>query len=159
MRAATTGRTDGAFRSAEGRDIVLSIQNEREWADFCRAVLEMPALKHDPSCRNNALRAEHCALADGPVTEVLSGLEASMLEARLNPAQTACSKVHAMEDPMAHPQLTAVPMRVKGERVDVSAVPCGLALNPSVYPPEPALDADGAPLREEFSACAAGPEH
>ncbi|NBT11462.1 MAG: CoA transferase, partial [Betaproteobacteria bacterium] len=28
----------GAFTCADGRDILISIQNEREWADFCREV-------------------------------------------------------------------------------------------------------------------------
>ncbi|MDE2566883.1 MAG: CoA transferase, partial [Burkholderiales bacterium] len=34
----------GAFTCADGRDIVISIQNEREWADFCRVVLRRPEL-------------------------------------------------------------------------------------------------------------------
>jgi len=146
----------GAFRSADGRDIVLSIQNEREWADFCRVVLEMPALAQDPRCCNNALRVEHREFVDGLVAEVFSGLEASMLEARLDAAQTAYGRVNTVGDLVAHPQLTTVPMLVKGERVDVPALPWGLAWNPPVYPPAPSLDADGARLREEFSGCAAG---
>ena len=40
----------GAFTCADGRDIVISIQNEREWAEFCREVLREPALLDDPRC-------------------------------------------------------------------------------------------------------------
>jgi crotonobetainyl-CoA:carnitine CoA-transferase CaiB-like acyl-CoA transferase len=34
----------GAYTCADGRDIVISIQNEREWADFCNIVLRRPEL-------------------------------------------------------------------------------------------------------------------
>lgn len=49
----------GGFTCADGRDIVISIQNEREWADFCRAVLHDPALATDARCRSNESRVQN----------------------------------------------------------------------------------------------------
>lgn len=33
----------GTFRAADGREVLFSIQNEREWAALCRDFLEKPA--------------------------------------------------------------------------------------------------------------------
>ena len=38
----------GAFRSKDGKDILISIQSEREWKVFCAVVLEQPKLPEDP---------------------------------------------------------------------------------------------------------------
>jgi itaconate CoA-transferase len=64
----------GAFTCADGRDVVISIQNEREWADFCRHVLRQPALPEDPRCANNAARVAHRAFVDGLVSDAFAAL-------------------------------------------------------------------------------------
>lgn len=47
----------GAFTCADGRDILVSIQNEREWSDFCRLVLRRPELPEDPRCARSSRRS------------------------------------------------------------------------------------------------------
>jgi len=141
----------GAFGSSDGRAIVLSIQNEREWAAFCQMVLKMPNLPEDPRCSSNAARVEHRSFVDGLVAGVFAALPASELQARLDAAHTAYGKVNAVEDLVVHPQLSTVPMLVEGETVEVPALPWGVDWNPTVYPAAPALDADGARLRVEFA--------
>jgi hypothetical protein len=49
--------------------------------------------------------------------------EEGALEAPRNAAQTVFGKVSAVEDLVAHPQLTAVSMPVKGGRADAPALP------------------------------------
>ncbi|NBS98853.1 MAG: CoA transferase, partial [Betaproteobacteria bacterium] len=44
----------GGFTCADGRDILISIQNEREWTDFCREVLLEPDFALDSRCQTNA---------------------------------------------------------------------------------------------------------
>ena len=141
----------GAFRSAEGRDLVLSIQNEREWADFCRIVLQRPDLPQDPRCCNNAARVEHRDFVDGLVAEVFASLKALELEQRLDAAQTAYGKVNTVEDLIAHPQLRTVAMQVQANQVEIPALPWDVDWNPPAFPPAPALDADGERLRKEFA--------
>ena len=79
----------GAFTCADGRDILISIQNEREWADFCREVLQDLSMVSDPrSCDNNA-RMRNRAWVDGRVTEVFGELSSAAVIDRLTAAQTA----------------------------------------------------------------------
>lgn len=41
----------GAYRCADGKDIVFSVQNDREWVNFCAKFLKRPELIHRPVSR------------------------------------------------------------------------------------------------------------
>ncbi|MBU6271204.1 MAG: CoA transferase [Betaproteobacteria bacterium] len=142
----------GAFTCADGRDIVISIQNEREWADFCRTVLLRPDLLDDPRCAGNAARVAHRAFVDGLVAEVFGGLPSGAVLDRLVAAQTAFGSVNSVHDLITHPQLRTRQMRVQGRPVAVPASPWVVEWEGDDYPEAPALDAHGPSLREEFGA-------
>jgi len=145
----------GAFTCADGRDIVLSIQNEREWADFCRVVLQRPDLLQDPRCRDNATRVANRGFVDGTVAEVFAALPSGTVIERLGAAQTAFANVNSVHDLIEHPQLRTRPMPVQGQAVEMPAAPWSVEWEAPAFPPAPALDAQGSALRAEFSAPAA----
>jgi crotonobetainyl-CoA:carnitine CoA-transferase CaiB-like acyl-CoA transferase len=140
----------GAFTCADGRDIVISIQNEREWAAFCRLVLRRPELLDDPRCADNAARVAHRAFVDGVVGEVSGSQTSAAMVDRLIEAQTAFGNVNSVHDLVDHPQLRTRRMPVNGRRVDVPASPWGVEWEPAEHAPAPALDAHGPALRAEF---------
>jgi crotonobetainyl-CoA:carnitine CoA-transferase CaiB-like acyl-CoA transferase len=142
----------GAFRCADGRDIVISIQNEREWADFCRTVLQRPELLQDPRCASNAARVAHRAFVDGVVAEVFAEQTHAAMQDRLTAAQTAFGSVSTVQDLVQHPQLRTRPMPVNGHTVQVPATPWGVEWDAGGYPAAPALDAHGTAIREEFAS-------
>jgi len=141
----------GAFTCADGRDIVISIQNEREWADFCRIVLCRPALLQDPRCRNNASRVEHRAFVDGQVAEVFGSLPSPQVVDRLAEAQTAFGQINSVHDLIGHSQLRTRRMAVHGREVQVPASPWGVEWEGETFAPAPDLDAHGEAIRAEFS--------
>ncbi|MCP5270926.1 MAG: CoA transferase [Burkholderiaceae bacterium] len=141
----------GAFTCADGRDIVISIQNEREWADFCRAVLQRPDLLQDPRCADNAARVAHRHFVDGTVAEVFGALPSGEMVDRLTAAQTAFGNVNSVDDLIAHPQLRTRRMPVRGHMVAVPAAPWGQDWDTDCYPEAPALDAQGDAIRAEFA--------
>ena len=140
----------GAFTCADGRDIVISIQNEREWADFCRIVLQRPELVRDPRCAGNAARVAHREFVDAAVGEVFGALPSAALIDRLTEAQTAYGSVNSVHDLIDHPQLRTRRMQVRGRTVDVPALPWGTEWDEEAFAEAPALDAHGAALRAEF---------
>jgi crotonobetainyl-CoA:carnitine CoA-transferase CaiB-like acyl-CoA transferase len=142
----------GAFTCADGRDILVSIQNEREWSDFCRLVLRRPALLEDPRCAGNAARVAHREFVDGVVAEVFASLASGALVDRLIEAQTAYGNVNSVQDLIEHPQLRTRPMPVHGRQVEVPAVPWGVEWDPGCFAAAPGLDEHGAALRQEFAA-------
>lgn len=141
----------GAFTCADGRDIVISIQNEREWADFCRKVLLKPELLEDARCQNNAARVAHRAFIDGAVAEVFGAASSGTMVDRLVAAQTAFANVNSVHDLIAHPQLRTRPMLVNGRTVEVPVAPWVMPWDAERFDEAPALDAHGASIRSEFS--------
>jgi len=142
----------GAFTCADGRDIVISIQNEREWADFCRQVLREPGMLDDPRCRNNATRVANREWVDGRVAAVFASIPSGEIVDRLMHAQTAFGSVNSVHDLIAHPQLRTRRMPVGSRIVEIPASPWSVEWDPEDYPPAPAIDADGPAIRAEFAA-------
>jgi crotonobetainyl-CoA:carnitine CoA-transferase CaiB-like acyl-CoA transferase len=140
----------GAFTCADGRDIVISIQNEREWGDFCRKVLQRLDLLEDPRCAGNAARVAHRDFVDGTVAEVIGALPSATVIDRLTAAQTAFGSVNSVHDLIEHPQLRTRRMVVNGRSVDMPTLPWGTEWDVATFEEAPALNAQGASLREEF---------
>lgn len=140
----------GAFTCADGRDILVSIQNEREWVDFCRDVLRRPDLPADPKFCTNAIRVANRPLVDGTVAEVFATLTSAEAIDRLTTARTAFGSVNSVQDVINHPQLRTRRMPVHGHMADVPALPWITEWEDEAYREAPALDAHGAALRREF---------
>src|SRR5262249_4007932 len=51
----------GAFRCQDGKDLLLGVQNNREWARLCAEVLGQPALETDPRFKTNIDRVKNLA--------------------------------------------------------------------------------------------------
>ena len=140
----------GGFTCADGRDIVISIQNEREWSDFCRTVLRRPDLLQDPRCANNAARVADRSFVDGLVAEVFASLPSAAIIDRLTEAQTAFGNVNSVHDLIEHSQLRTRAMPVQGRSVDVPASPWGVEWEAESFAQAPALNAHGEAIRSEF---------
>jgi len=141
----------GAFTCADGRDIVISIQNEREWADFCHIVLRRPDLLDDPRCKGNAARVDNRGFVDETVSQVFGQLTSAAVVDRLAEAQTAFGQVNSVYDLIQHPQLRTRRMPVQGRDVEIPAAPWGMAWDTGHFAAAPALDQHGAAVRAEFS--------
>ncbi len=141
----------GAFTCADGRDILISIQNEREWTDFCNTVLRRPDLLQDARCKGNAARVEHRGFVDGVVFEVFSSLSSGAVVDRLTEAQTAFGQVNSVYDLIQHSQLRTRRMPVQGRDVEVPASPWGVEWDSERFDATPALDEHGQALRDEFN--------
>jgi itaconate CoA-transferase len=151
----------GAFTCADGRDIVISIQNEREWADFCHAVLREPTLLQDPRCANNAARVAHRAWLDAKVAAVFAAHTSAEMIDRLTDAQTAYGSVNSVADLIEHPQLRTRPMPIHGpvgtRSADVPASPWIHEWDSDTFAGVPAIDEHGAAIRREFGAAVSEP--
>lgn len=145
----------GAFTCADGRDILVSIQNEREWVDFCRDVLHRPDLPADPRFRNNAARVAHRPEVDGTVARVFATLTSAEAIDRLTTAKTAFGSVNSVQDLISHPQLRTRRMRVNGHMADVPALPWITEWDDEGFREAPGLDAQGSALRTEFASAEA----
>ncbi|MBK0870788.1 CoA transferase [Saccharopolyspora sp. HNM0986] len=97
----------GAFATADGDQVVIGVQNDREWARFARTVLQSPALVDDPSTATTIARAEHRARVDALVNDATSRLGTAKLLQLLDEAQIANARVNSLAEAADHPQFTA----------------------------------------------------
>ena len=148
----------GGFTCADGRDIVISIQNEREWADFCRVVLQEPSLVADARCASNEARVKNREWVDGKVAEVFAAHTSAQMIDRLTEAQTAFGSVNSLADLIEHPQLRTRAMPVSGRSVQMPATPWASEWDAENYRPAPTVDQHGAAVRAEFPPAVAAVE-
>ena len=97
----------GPFDAGDGKSVVLGLQNEREWALFCRQVLESPELADDPRFSTNTRRVANRPELAKIIDRVFRGLTAAELLDRLDRAQIASARINSMEDVWQHPQFKA----------------------------------------------------
>jgi itaconate CoA-transferase len=117
----------GPFPTGDGRTVMLGLQNEREWAVFCREVLLQPALATDPRFASNSRRTEARAELRAMIVDAFATLTAEEVVARLDAAQIANARMNDMHDVWEHEQLKA---RDRWGRV---ATPAGSV--PALLPP------------------------
>jgi len=98
----------GVFRSKDGKDILISIQNEREWKKLCAEVLKQPDLPNDPRLANITERVRNRALTDKIVADSFGSLTRDELVQRLDDADVAFGEVNTMADLTVHPHLRRI---------------------------------------------------
>ena len=97
----------GPFPAGDGGAVLLGVQNEREWKQFCDIVLANPALATDPRFDANAKRNEHREALKDIIYQTFAALSTEQLVARLDQAQIANARMNDMAGVWAHPQLQA----------------------------------------------------
>jgi crotonobetainyl-CoA:carnitine CoA-transferase CaiB-like acyl-CoA transferase len=108
----------GPFPAGDGKTVMLGLQNEREWAVFCRVVLQRPELADDPRFASNSRRSAARGELRAIIVEVFAALTSKQVVERLDEAQIANAQVNDMHAVWEHPQLTA---RKRWREVDTLA--------------------------------------
>jgi itaconate CoA-transferase len=97
----------GPFKAGDGKTVMLGLQNEREWVQFCETVLESPALAQDERFDRNFKRNEKRAELLEIIDACFSRLTSEQLIARLEKAQIANAHLNDTEGLWKHEQLKA----------------------------------------------------
>ncbi len=141
----------GVFSTQDGRQILIAIQNEREWADFCARFLEDPGLPARAGYRSNVERVAHREEVNSLIQARFSGLSALDAVARLREGATAYGFLNGIGEFARHPALRRV-------QIDTPSGPVSLAA-PGIFSSDgatqlgavPALGAHSEAIRAEFS--------
>lgn len=96
----------GPFPAADGQ-VMLGIQNEREWANFCGTVLSQPELTKDARFANNSLRTQNRDQLKAIIDDVFSAMTSDQVVGLLDKAAIANANVNDMQGVWNHPQLKA----------------------------------------------------
>jgi itaconate CoA-transferase len=142
----------GAFALADGALVLISIQNEREWADFCRAFLNEPALASQPGFDSNVARVANRATVDAHLARAFAALDRAQATQALGAAGTAYGFVNGVADLAHHPALRRIAVGTPGGPVSIVAPPVVWSGRVAALGPVPAIGADSAAIRAEFAA-------
>lgn len=97
----------GPFLVGDGTEVMLGLQNEREWLVFCECVLDQPDLASDPRFDSNSRRITNQDALRAIILTTFSALSYDDVIARLESARIANARVNTMHDVWEHPQLSA----------------------------------------------------
>ena len=141
----------GAFALADGTLVLISIQNEREWADFCSHFLLEPDLPKRPGFDINVNRVANRPEVDAHVAGVFASLDLPEATARLNRAKTAFGLVNDVAGFARHPALRRITVETPGGPIAIAAPPVQFSDGPRALGPVPAIGAASETIRAEFS--------
>ena len=111
----------GVFRSKDGKDILISIQSEREWKVFCAKVMDQPDLPSDPRFVNNVARVHNRADTDKAVADSFGKLARDELLQKLADADIPFAEVNSMDDLAKHPHLRRIEVDTPNGKVTYPA--------------------------------------
>ena len=141
----------GAYQCGDGRQLLLSIQNEREWQRLCSDVLGQPDLPTNPKFGSNVNRVANRAELDAILNAVFGADPIDAVAAKLQAAQIAFGRLNGMDEFAKHPQNRFVSVRTSGGEMQILAP--GAVVNGMVAPlgDVPDLGANSTAIREEFA--------
>jgi len=142
----------GAFPTQDGKQVVLGVQNEREWKSLCAEVLGDARLAEDPRFLSNSLRVQNRVPLDAIISNIFRGLPKAAVVGRLRSAKIAFASLNGVKDLSRHPQL---------RRMEIAS-PTGPVALPAPPPlwrdeeapslgPSPALGEHTDAIRREFA--------
>jgi itaconate CoA-transferase len=97
----------GPFRTGDGGSVFLSVQNEREFARFCEAVLNKKSLADDARFSSGPARRQNREAMHAEIEAVFSRMKASDVMQKLDAADIANARLNGMQEFWRHPQLAA----------------------------------------------------
>ncbi len=117
----------GVHRTSNG-SVIFSVQNEREFANFCEFVLGNRELARDERFSSNTARVRNRPELTAFIEERFASLTVAQAEALLDQAQIANAPMNDIEGVWNHPQLQA---RQRWREVATPGGPIGALLPPA----------------------------
>ena len=142
----------GVCETRDGVAILISIQNDREWAIFCRVVLKQPDLATDPRFATTVARLANRVETDGLVTTCFGARSAAEVIALLDAGDIAYGRVSDMATLGAHPHLRLADTATPGGVVKLPEPAAQVQDTVRSFGPVPALGQHDAAIRAEFGS-------
>ncbi len=141
----------GAFACGDGKAVLLSIQNEREWESFCTHVLDNACLAVEPRFSTNPDRVANRIELDGLIEAAFAPHDRETVIRKLDAAGIAYGRLSTLDDLETHPQNRYLEVQTPAGPVQLLAPGASVTDEALAVGPVPALDEHGAMIRAEFA--------
>lgn len=142
----------GAYDCAAGEQVVIAIQNEREWAQFCEEVLQAPELVTDARFCSNVARCANRPALDAVINGIFTGHSREVLVQRLLAARIAFGAVNTVADLVDHEQLRRQSVATPSGNVELVAPPARADSGGRAWGAVPAVGEHSGAIRREFGS-------
>ena len=142
----------GAFATSDGALVLISIQNEREWADFCARFMDDADLTKRPGFESNVARVGNRLAVDAHIAARFASMTRDEASAKLRAANTAYGFVNDMAAFARHPALRRAIVDTPNGPVAIAAPPIVASDGTRQLGPVPAIGEQSAGISAEFAA-------
>lgn len=140
----------GAYSCRDGKVLLISVQNEREWRKLCGDVLGDDTLADKAGFASNTERVANRATVDSLFEDFFGRHDREDNIALLQKAGIAYGRLSDLDDLSAHPQNRFIRVDTENGPVELLAPAAVVAGRTETYGAVPRLDEHGAALRDEF---------
>lgn len=140
----------GVFKSRDGADILIAIQNDREWRVLAEKVLGEPGFGKDAKFATNPKRVENRADTDAQVAASFARHDVEALIDKLESAEIAFARVNDWELLSKHAHLRRITVGAPSGPVSMPAPAPMRGGEERTYGPIPALGEHTELIRREF---------
>jgi len=142
----------GAFKTRDGIEVLISIQNDREWRVLAEHVIGDKRLAADPNFATNVERMKRRVETDGRVAAAFATMDVAPLVEKLTRYDIAFGVINDLNLLARHPHLRRVAV---GTPTGPASMPAPAAIHdgvPRSYGAVPALGEHSAMIRAEFGS-------
>jgi itaconate CoA-transferase len=140
----------GAFATSDGALVLIAIQNEREWAEFCARFMDEPDLPRRAGFETNVTRVANRAVVDGYIAAAFARLARADAAAKLRAANTAYGFVNDVAAFAHHPALRRATVQTPNGEVAIAAPPVLFSDGVRSLGAVPAIGEHSTAIRAEF---------
>jgi crotonobetainyl-CoA:carnitine CoA-transferase CaiB-like acyl-CoA transferase len=141
----------GAFRCGDGKEVLIAVQNEREWVKLCSEVLNNAALASDQRFSSNISRVKNASVLDAIISERLAMLTRDQAIAILDEAGIAFGRLSDMADLVNHPQRRLVKVATAAGDIELLAPGALAEKGADSFGAVPSLGEHSDRIRSEFA--------
>ena len=140
----------GSYPVGSNGQIVIAIQNNREWHRFCEQVLKDPALNTDSRFKSNALRILNRDALDSIIEKCFADFDVTELSDTLFKSKIAFGRLNEVSDLVDHPQLRSVDVDTVSGLISLVPAPARFESDTSELQRVPALGEHTKLVKKEF---------
>lgn len=140
-----------AYKTSDNGEILISIQNEREWKVFCEEILEEPDWAINGPYKNNVERCKNREALIADIAKVFARHTRGEMVEKLKAARIAFGAINTVADLSRHPAFRRVEVETAG---GIAAIPAPPALTIGETPalgPVPSIGEHTDKITKEFS--------
>jgi len=141
----------GAFKTRDGVDVLISIQNDREWRVLAEHVLNDKALAADPNFATNVERMKRRPETDGHVAAAFAAMDIAPQVEKLAQYDIAFGVINDLDLLARHPHLRRVTVDTPSGPASVPAPAAIHDGTPRSYGAVPALGEHTQMIKKEFA--------